>query len=404
MTAPSPAPRGAAPSRALMRIALAVSILLALAALAAFHYASRLASQDAAPTDGVVQVEIHAGRCEPDSLSVPAGRATFRIVNRSERAVEWEILDGVMVVEERENIAPGFTQTLNARLEPGDYDITCGLLSNPRGKLHVTPTAASDAARAARPSLTAFIGALAEYRVYLVMQAATLQRDAQALADAIEANDLARARGLYPAARLAYKRIEPVADMFADLDTRLDARADYFARREDDPDFMGFHRIEHGLYARQSLAGLPGAAQALMTDIAALQQRLRELPVTPERMAGGAARLAQDMATLKVTGEEDRYAHTDLSGLQGNLDGLRKIVDLLRPFVARGNAALAEKLDGDIAAAQAALEAHRAQGGDGHAGFDTLDAPARRVLAERFAMLATDLASAGRSLGLIGAD
>jgi iron uptake system EfeUOB component EfeO/EfeM len=59
--------------------------------------------------------------------------------------VEWEILDGVLVVEERENIAPGLSQVINANLLPGDYAITCGLLSNPRGTLHVTPTAESDA-------------------------------------------------------------------------------------------------------------------------------------------------------------------------------------------------------------------------------------------------------------------
>ena len=66
--------------------------------------------------------------CEPNALIVPAGRATFRIVNQSDRAVEWEILDGVMVVAERENIAPGISQTLTAKLVPGTYEITCGLL------------------------------------------------------------------------------------------------------------------------------------------------------------------------------------------------------------------------------------------------------------------------------------
>ena len=79
-----------------------------------------------------------AEACEPNELTVPAGRRSFEIHNRSDRPVEWEILDGVMVVAERENIAPGLKSTLEARLRPGDYDITCGLLSNPRGGLHVT--------------------------------------------------------------------------------------------------------------------------------------------------------------------------------------------------------------------------------------------------------------------------
>ena len=30
-----------------------------------------------------------------------------------------------MVVDERENIAPGFSQTLTVKLQPGEFDITC---------------------------------------------------------------------------------------------------------------------------------------------------------------------------------------------------------------------------------------------------------------------------------------
>ncbi len=59
-------------------------------------------------------------RATPNAITVPAGRSTFTIVNNSDRALEWEILDGVMVVEERENIVPGFSQTLQAKLKAGD--------------------------------------------------------------------------------------------------------------------------------------------------------------------------------------------------------------------------------------------------------------------------------------------
>jgi Dyp-type peroxidase family/Cupredoxin-like domain len=33
--------------------------------------------------------------CEPNAVTVPAGKTTFRIRNQSRRALEWEILDGV---------------------------------------------------------------------------------------------------------------------------------------------------------------------------------------------------------------------------------------------------------------------------------------------------------------------
>ena len=33
----------------------------------------------------------------------------------------------------------------------------------------------------------------------------------------------------------------------------------------------------------------------------------------------------------KISGEEDRYSHTDLWDFQANVEGSQKIVDLLRP-------------------------------------------------------------------------
>jgi iron uptake system EfeUOB component EfeO/EfeM len=71
-------------------------------------------------------VAINAKSCEPNELTVPAGRSIFEIVNNSDRTVEWEILDGVMVLEERENIAPGSSRRsrpswrqVNTRLPAG---------------------------------------------------------------------------------------------------------------------------------------------------------------------------------------------------------------------------------------------------------------------------------------------
>ena len=87
-----------------------------------------------------------------------------------------------------------------------------------RGTLHVTPSAASEA-EAARPSLARYIGALAEYKVYLAQESDTLEQAAQRLAGAIRSGDLARARALYPAAHQAYARVEPMAALFADLDS-----------------------------------------------------------------------------------------------------------------------------------------------------------------------------------------
>jgi iron uptake system EfeUOB component EfeO/EfeM len=59
----------------------------------------------AAPAIPIVNVGVTDEACEPMQLTVKRGKTQFLIKNNSARAVEWEILKGVYVVEERENIA-----------------------------------------------------------------------------------------------------------------------------------------------------------------------------------------------------------------------------------------------------------------------------------------------------------
>jgi iron uptake system component EfeO len=304
-----------------MKLAILGSAILVILAGVAFYVASQAAKRNASGTAGnALTVTITDDSCDPNEITVPAGRAAFEIVNKSNRTVEWEILDGVYVVAERENITPGLSRTVAAKLSPGDYAITCGLLSNPRGKLHVTPSAASDA-EAAKPSMVAFIGPLAEYKVFLVLETNALVTATQQFVDAVKAGDVELAKTLYQPARLSYKHIEPVADRFADLDTAINARAVYFAEQETDPAFSGFHRLEYGLFAKNSTEGMAPFADKLLADVTALQQRVRELQVPPETLAAGAARVLNKAADGAAAGDEDRYSHTDLADFQADIEG-----------------------------------------------------------------------------------
>ena len=112
-----------------LSVHLALTVVLAPVALATAARADDPAS---------VAITITDEGCEPMALTVAAGKTQFLIKNASKRAIEWEILQGYMVVDERENIIPGFTQKLTTTLEAGDYGMTCGLLNNPKGSLTVT--------------------------------------------------------------------------------------------------------------------------------------------------------------------------------------------------------------------------------------------------------------------------
>lgn len=381
----------------LMRAAVAGSALLVVAGLAAFWYASNEARK-APPkaADNAVTVTIQGNACDPNEITVPAGRTTFTIVNKSNRALEWEILDGVMVVEERENIAPGFSQTMTVKLQPGEFAITCGLLSNPRGKLRVTPSAASDA-EAARPSLVNYVGALAEYQTFLRLEAGSLEDAVGALSEAVKAGNLQQARALYTPAHQAYKRIEPMAELFADLDTRINARADYFEKREADLGFTGFHRIEYALYSQNDVKGLAPMVEKLAGDIGTLKERLRGLNMPPERLAGSASKLLRRVADNLPAGGEDHYGHAEAANLQGTYEGTKKIAELLQPLLVKAAPALQKSVDERFAAFDAALAPYR----DGE-GFKPapLDEAQRKALAEPVRALAEELGKVNAALGL----
>ena len=366
-----------------------------------FYYASQLAAAKRQVNHNEIAVIIHAHACEPNALTVPAGRASFRIINRSDRAVEWEILDGVLVVEERENIAPGLSQVINANLLPGDYAITCGLLSNPRGTLHVTPTAESDAQAKAKPSMVAFIGPLSEFRVYLSSQGGALIKAVSALEQAIAAGDLAQAQALYLPAREAYQRLAPAAQRLAELDNAINARADYFESREQDPAFSGFHRLEYGLFEQHTLGDLTPIAQRLLADVTTLKQQLLAQSLPPEQLVSILVRNLNSLADVRAaSGEEERYSHLDLNGFAANLTVTRKVVDLMRPLLTKSAADLLPGIDSAINAFAAQLDDLQV---DGHyRSYNRVTAAQRQLIADKAKALAAALDGIDPALGLSG--
>ncbi|MBS1182349.1 MAG: hypothetical protein H6Q99_2229 [Proteobacteria bacterium] len=395
MSSPDPQ-RADVPSSRLMTVALIGAGVLALAGGGAFYLASQKASR---PVEaGTIAVRVGDRSCEPMDLTVLAGRSVFDIENASNRPIEWEILDGVMVVEERENIAPGFRSLLAARLKPGVYDITCGLLSNPRGKLTVTASAHSDAEKA-KPPLKAFIGPLSEYKVYLALQSGQMIRATKVLATTIESGDLAAARAAYAAARTAYRHVEAVSGRIADIENAIDPVAVYLAGREQDPAFTGFHRIEFGLWRANSTADLKPVADKLATDAATLRDRLKAMKFEPADLAGNAAREARRLAEGPVMSGDNLYAGDDLAEFAAAVDGLEKPVSLLLPLTTEASADAAKAVNDAFTATRADLGKLAGQGA-APVPYANVSPDARTALAGRFVALADAIDRINPALGL----
>lgn len=381
------------PLQPIPRFLLPASLALCLASFGLFVVALGLAERGTDPAGAGTLTEIRVTEkvCDPMALTLPAGRQAFRIHNSAAtRPLEWEILDGVMVVAERENIAPGFSADLAVRLLPGEYQITCGLLSSPRGTLTVTATDQS-LAEQKQPPVRAMIGPLSEYKVRMMRDAGRMQKTLAKLAAALEAGDADKARSLYAEARDHWRRIQPVAGRFSDLSQRLDPSPRYLAGGEDDPAFTGFHRLEASLWAGR--AGGAEVAQAMVEDAALLAARMKDFAPTPADIAEQSAQFADHLAEAVIPGGDNHHSGRDGAELAAALAGLEGSAGLLAPFLSSGHPDLQRKLTEGFAALSARIAALPAD-------YRQTPPEDRAAIAADFSRLSALLREANRAMGL----
>ena len=252
---------------------------------------------------------------------------------------------------------------------------------------------------AATQSPLDLVGPVSDYKIYVTEKVDQLAEETAKFTDAIKKGDLATAKKLYAPTRVHYEAIEPIAELFSDLDASIDSRVDDHEAGVKAEDFTGFHRLEYSLYSENTTKGLDALADGLLKDVKDLQNRIAELTFPPEKVVGGAAALLEEVAATKVSGEEDRYSHTDLYDFQGNIDGAKKIVDLFRPQIESQDKAFAAKVDKNFATVDKILAKYKTKDG----GFETYDKVKendRKALIGPVNTLAEDLSTLRGKLGL----
>jgi len=265
------------------------------------------------------------------------------------------------------------------------------------GLLSLTTTAQADVAP------EALVGPVADYKLYVLDNLEQLVTHTEDFTAAIQAGDVDKAQALYAPTRVYYERIEPIAELFADLDASIDAREDDYERGVDDPDFTGFHRLEYALFHDSNTKGMETYAQGLMDDINDLDSRVQDLTFPPKTVVGGAAALMEEVAATKVSGEEERYSGTDLWDFQGNVDGAREIFDLFKPLAAKEDADFVERVQDNFDDVEATLTDYRLDADDPDSGFKSYDKVSdsdRRALTGAVTVLAEDLSTLRGLLGL----
>ncbi|WP_345771353.1 iron uptake system protein EfeO [Geodermatophilus normandii] len=296
--------------------------------------------------------------CDVASSELPAGTHQFQVTNSGSQVTEFYVYaDGDRVMGEVENIAPGLTRELLVELPAGTYQAACkpGMVGDGiRSDLTIT----GEAAQLSEDETLAQAGA--DYQRYVQSRTGALLERTTAFVDAVKTGDVEGAKALFPVARTYWERIEPVAEVFGDLDPLIDGREGDQAEGED---FTGYHRIEQALWVGNTTEGMAPYADQLLANVQEIVDLANETTLEPLQLANGAKALLDEIATGKITGEEDRYSHTDLWDFAANLEGSEAAVQALRPYLEEADPDLVAEIDERFAATEAELEQYRTDGG-----------------------------------------
>jgi iron uptake system component EfeO len=276
---------------------------------------------------GPVAVKATDSECDLSRRDVQSGTSTFTVTNGGSKVTEFYVYaEGDRVMGEVENIGPGLKRDLIVELPTGKYQAVCkpGMVgSGIRGDL----TVAGDAPAQVDED-TLLKEATVSYQRYVNSQAVALEQKATEFVTAVKAGDVAKAKELFPVSRTYWERIEPVAESFGDLDPKIDARVNDV---EPGTEWTGYHRIEQALWVGNTTKGMAKYADLLLADVKTVVAKAKVVQLNPLQLANGAKELLDEVATGKITGEEDRYSHTDLWDFEANVEGSQAAIQALRP-------------------------------------------------------------------------
>ena len=235
--------------------------------------------------------------------------------------------------------------------------------------------------------------AMTSYDKYVEKETAAFVVATEDFLKPVEAGDIEAAKAAYPAARVHFERIEPVAGAFGDLDPDIDGREGDIPANE----WGGYHRIEKALWIDDTTDGLDVTIKELRNDVANLNDIAVKADFDPVDIAQGSVDLMAEVSSSKITGEEERYSHTDLWDFEANVEGAETGFEALEPALKQANPELVDEIEQQFDDMYALLDQYRK--GDGFVLYDTLSTKQTQELSQQVDALAESLSKVPSEVG-----
>jgi iron uptake system component EfeO len=391
---------------------------LAAVGVAVLALAGCVAKSDVAASDALTVTSTDSS-CDVSTKTATSGTLAFDVTNKGTQVTEFYLLaqDGLRIVGEVENIAPGAKRNLTVVAQPGDYFTLCkpGMVGEGVGKTAFAVAGEKVAATGADAAQKK--QAVDLYASFVKDQVEQLLPRVKTFAAAYAAGDDAAAKEQFPTVRAYYERIEPIAESLGDLDPKIDYReVDAVA---EGLAWTGFHRIEKDLWVpAQDAMNSDGTtpawkdwkpstaaerttyADGLEANVQTLYDYVHSTKFTDALEAQGVAGLSNgaiglldEVAKNKITGEEDWWSGTDLYDFAANVEGSKLAFSLVEDF-AKSKGAEGKELAAKIEKGYSGLQAKLATYGSLEKGFpaySTLTETDRRDLTNLINTLAEPL-------------
>jgi iron uptake system component EfeO len=130
-------------------------------------------------------------------------------------------------------------------------------------------------------------------------------------------------------------------------------------------------------------------ADKLMTDVKQLRTSIDTIELEPAAIANGAVELLNEVSASKITGEEDRYSHTDLADFEANVAGSKQAFEAVKALLAKADATLVTTIEQRFTDVEASLTPFRTT--SGMASYTTLTDADKTNLSQRIDALAEPL-------------
>lgn len=274
-----------------------------------------------------------------------AGEQVLTIRNDGTTAADARLIDPATgaVYAEAEALGPGVTRRVRLALGGGTYAFRCGddgggdpvtgpsiHISGPAGASRaILPVTANDLYAPAR-----------EYTAYVADGLDRLVDKTDTLRAAVDSGDLDAARSAWTPAHMAYERLGAAYGTFGDLDGAINGGTAGLPGGVHDPDFTGFHRLEHGLWHGESASSLRKVADRLAHDTKALKTGFPHQRMDPADLPLRAHEILENTLQFQLTGRADEGSGTTLRTASANVEGTREVLGVLRPLLRPRYAAL----------------------------------------------------------------